>query len=335
MRLVHALRFLSVFVLIALLPTLAHSQINAPSPREGSINGTVTDTEDDPLPNATIVIQGDTPANRRTTTTNANGFFEINELTPGTYRVTTSAKNFADWHSQPLTLKPGQDLDVPDIALKIAGVQDSVTALYTPVEIATQQVHLEEEQRILGVIPNFYVVYTADAVAMTSKLKFQLALRSTVDPVTFLGVAFFSGIEQAAWTPDYVEGMKGYGQRMGANYADGVSDVLIGGAILPTLLHQDPRYFYNGHGTIKHRTLYAMAAPFICKGDNGHWQPNISSIGGDMASAGLSNLYYPQSNRGVGLTFTNAAISTGGRMVNALAQEFIIRKLTPKAKQQN
>jgi len=300
MRLVHALRFLSVFVLIALLPTLAHSQINAPSPREGSINGTVTDTEDDPLPNATIVIQGDTPANRRTTTTNANGFFEINELMPGTYRVTTSAKNFADWHSQPLTLKPGQDLDVPDIALKIAGVQDSVTALYTPVEIATQQVHLEEEQRILGVIPNFYVVYTSDAVAMTPKLKFQLALRS-----------------------------------MGANYADGVSDVLIGGAILPTLLHQDPRYFYNGHGTIKHRTLYAMAAPFICKGDNGHWQPNVSSIGGDMASAGLSNLYYPQSNRGVGLTFTNAAISTGGRMVNALAQEFIIRKLTPKAKQQN
>ncbi|MDR3736626.1 MAG: carboxypeptidase-like regulatory domain-containing protein [Acidobacteriaceae bacterium] len=332
MRLVHV-RILSILVLLAALPSLAYSQLNAPTPQTGSINGTVTDTEDDPLANAAIEIQGDTPANRRTTTTNANGFFEINELLPGNYRVTAAAKGFNNWASPPITLKPGQNLDIPDITLKIAGVTESVTALYTRVEIATQQVHLEEEQRILGVLPNFYVVYEQDAVAMTTKLKFQLAMRSTIDPVTFLGVAFFSGIEQLAHTPDYVLGAKGYGQRMGANYADGVSDVLIGGAVLPSLLHQDPRYFYNGHGTKTHRTLYAMATPFICKGDNGHWQPNVSSIGGDIASAGLSNLYYPQTNRGVGLTFTNAAISTGGRMVNALAQEFIIRKLTPKAKQ--
>jgi hypothetical protein len=332
MRLVHV-RILSILVLLAALPSLAYSQLNAPTPQTGSINGTVTDTEDDPLANAAIEIQGDTPANRRTTTTNANGFFEINELLPGNYRVTAAAKGFNNWASPPITLKPGQNLDIPDITLKIAGVTESVTALYTRVEIATQQVHLEEEQRILGVLPNFYVVYAQDAVAMTTKLKFQLAMRSTIDPVTFLGVAFFSGIEQLAHTPDYVLGAKGYGQRMGANYADGVSDVLIGGAVLPSLLHQDPRYFYNGHGTKTHRTLYAMATPFICKGDNGHWQPNVSSIGGDIASAGLSNLYYPQTNRGVGLTFTNAAISTGGRMVNALAQEFIIRKLTPKAKQ--
>jgi len=333
MRLVHAFRFFVLLVILAALPTLAYSQINAPTPQEGSINGTVTDTEDEPLPNATIVLQGDTPANRHTATANKDGFFEVNELLPGTYRLTINAKDFAEWTSPALTLKPGQDLGIPDIRLKIAEVMANVTALYTKVEIATQQVHVEEEQRIFGVVPNFYVVYAPDAVAMTTKLKFQLAFRSTIDPVTFLGVAFFSGIEQMSHTPDFVLGAKGYGQRMGANYADGVSDVLIGGAILPSLLRQDPRYFYNGKGTKKHRVLYAMAAPFICKGDNGHWQPNVSSIGGDLASAGLSNLYYPQSNRGIGLTFTNAAISTGGRAINALAQEFILRKLTPKAKQ--
>ncbi|HEY0306809.1 MAG TPA: carboxypeptidase-like regulatory domain-containing protein [Acidobacteriaceae bacterium] len=333
MRIVYVFRFLIFLAVFAALPTLAHTQINAPTPQTGSVNGTVTDIADDPLPNAKIVIQGNTTANRHTATANNDGFFEVNDLAPGTYRLTISSKDFADWTSPELTLKPGQDLDVPDIKLKVAGAVDSVTALYTKVEIATQQVHLAEEQRVLGVIPNFYVVYSPDAVSLTAKLKFQLALRSTTDPVTFLGVAFFSGIEQLAHTPDYVLGAKGYGQRMGANYADGVADVLIGGAILPSLLRQDPRYFYNGQGTKKHRVLYAMAAPFICKGDNGHWQPNVSSIGGDLASAGLSNLYYPQTNRGIGLTFTNAAISTGGRMVNALAQEFIIRKLTPKAKQ--
>jgi len=333
MRLVHVVRLFCGFLILAALPTLAHpQQINAPLPKEGSINGTVTDTEDDPLPGAAVTVQGDTPENRHTATTNSNGFFEINELTPGTYHVSVSAKDFVDWTSDAILLKPGQNLDIPDIALKV-GATESVTAVYTPAQIAIQQVHLEEEQRVLGVIPNFYVVYARDAVAMPVKLKFQLAYRSTIDPITFAGVAFFSGIEQASRTPDYVEGMKGYGQRMGANYADGVTDVLIGGAILPSLLHQDPRYFYNGQGTKLHRTLYALAAPFICKGDNGHWQFNVSSIGGDIASASISNTYYPTSNRGTDLIFINAGISTGGRMVNALAQEFIIRRLTPKAKQ--
>ncbi len=70
------------------------------------------------------------------------------------------------------------------------------------------------------------------------------------------------------------------------------------------------------------------AAPFICKGDNGKWEPNYSSIGGDLISGSLSNVYYPQVDRGVGLVLSTAAIGAGGRMVNALAQEFLLRKLT-------
>ena len=33
---------------------------------------------------------------------------------------------------------------------------------------------------------------------------------------------------------------------------------MIGGAILPSLLHQDPRYFYQGSGTKKSRALHAL-----------------------------------------------------------------------------
>jgi hypothetical protein len=76
---------------------------------------------------------------------------------------------------------------------------------------------------------------------------------------------------------------------------------MIGGAILPSLLHQDPRYFYQGTGTKKSRALHALSNSFVCKGDNGRRQPNYSSIGGDLASAAISNAYYPASNRGVGL----------------------------------
>ena len=82
--------------------------------------------------------------------------------------------------------------------------------------------------------------------------------------------------------------------------------------MLPSLLHQDPRYFYQGTGTKKSRILHAISNPFICKGDNGRWQPNYSSVGGDLASGAISNLYYPASNRGVGLVFGNALITTGG-----------------------
>src|SRR5262249_38128322 len=106
----------------------------------------------------------------------------------------------------------------------------------------------------------------------------------------------------------------------------------IGGAILPSLLHQDPRYFYQGTGSTGSRVRHALLSPFICKGDNGRWQPNYSSVGGDLASTALSNTYYPQSNRGPGLVFGNFAIGTAERMVSDLAQEFLLRRLTPSAK---
>jgi hypothetical protein len=110
---------------------------------------------------------------------------------------------------------------------------------------------------------------------------------------------------------------------------------MIDGAILPSLLHQDPRYFYQGRGTNKSRALHALPSPFVCRGDNGRWQPNYSTVGGDMASAAIANAYYPASNRGVGLFFGNFLINTGQRAAANLAQEFILRRLTPKATNQN
>jgi hypothetical protein len=147
--------------------------------------------------------------------------------------------------------------------------------------------------------------------------------------VSVAGAGVLAGINQAAATkPNYVQGAKGYGQRFGAAYAGGASDILIGGAVLPALLHQDPRYFYQGTGTKKSRALHAISAPFIAKGDNGRWQFNYSSIGGDLAAGAIANAYYPNVDRGAGLVFSSAAITTGGRIANALAQEFLLHKLT-------
>jgi hypothetical protein len=314
---------------------LPGQQIPASKPQSGSITGTVEDVNGGLLPGATVSIDGPAPSDHRTVTTNENGIFTLSDLWPAaSVKITVNAKGFAVWISPAIILTPGQFMDMTEIHLSLADVATTVDAIM-PEQLALQQVKAEEKQRVLGVIPNFYVVYDKNPMPLTTRMKYQLALKAVTDPVTIAGSALLAGIDQAADTPNYVQGLKGYGQRFGATYADGFTDIMIGGAILPSLLHQDPRYFYQGTGTKKSRALHAISAPFVAKGDNGQWQFNYSSIGGDLASGALSNLYYPVSNRGASLVFTGALISTGGRVANALAQEFILHKITNKAKDQN
>jgi hypothetical protein len=146
-----------------------------------------------------------------------------------------------------------------------------------------------------------------------------------------------AGVEQAQdHFKEYGQGAQGYGKRFGAGYADTVTSTFIGGAILPSLLKQDPRYFYKGNGSTGARALYAIANSVICKGDNRRWQPNYSSILGSLAAGGISNLYYPANDRnGAELTFENAAIGIGATAVSNLFQEFVIRKLTPSVRNNN
>jgi hypothetical protein len=308
-------------------------QVSAPKPQTGTIIGTVIDVNGGTVPGATVVLEGPSIPDHQRVETNDNGFFQLNHLNPGiSYHVTVSASGFADWTSPAVILKPSQNLELTSIRLRIAMAVTTVKAVLSTEELARQQVKIEETQRILGFIPNFYVVYDRNAVPLTPKLKFRLALKTWTDPVTFVGAAFVAAVDQAADTPDFGQGAKGYGQRVGANYADGLTDIMIGGAILPSILHQDTRYFYQGTGTKKSRTLHALSWPFVCKGDNGHLQPSYSGLGGYLASGAISNAYYPASNRGPGLVFSTTFIHIATDMANGILQEFILRKLTPIAK---
>jgi hypothetical protein len=212
---------------------------------------------------------------------------------------------------------------------------ESITVYASSEEIATEQFRIEEKQRALGIIPNFYVVYdSTNAVPLSTRLKFELAMGTALDPVTVAGVGVLSGVQQAGGTFNYAEGAKGYGQRFGANAATEFSDILFAGAVLPSLLHQDPRYFYQGTGTTSSRLRHALLSPFISRGDNGGTQFNFSSLGGDLASSALAETYYPGSNRGPRVVFGTFALGTGERVVSAVVQEFVLRKLTPSAKRQ-
>ena len=318
-----------VAIALAVPIHLSAQDVQSAELKSGSIVGTVTDVNGDPVPNATVRLKRADSDDSRTVVASENGFFEFHSLTPGLpYEISISAQGFADWTSPSLTLESDQYKIVPGIQLPIATAVTQIQVTYDAVQVATEQLKLEEKQRVFGIVPNFYVSYETNPAPLTSKMKFALALRVSTDPVTAAGVVLVSAARQAGDSLNYGQGWDAYGKRFGATAANGFTDIMIGGAILPSLLHQDPRYFYQGTGTTGSRMRHAMFSPFVTKGDNGKSQPNYSSLGGDLASAGIANLYFPSSNRGVGLVLGNFALGTAERIGAALAQEFLLSKFT-------
>ena len=336
---------LCLCILLWGVPALAQSPQTPPdsattagqllAPSAGSISGMVFDPSGAAVGGARVALTSEGQSPSEEMHSGDDGQFSFSNVAPGPFQLTIAAQGFA---TQTLsgTLHPGETL-TPRIGLILAAEKTEVQVVAPTFEVAEQQIKEEEKQRVLGFVPNFYVTYVPDAAPLNSRQKFELAWKSTLDPVTFLITGAVAGAQQANNSfSGYGQGAQGYGKRFGADYADALTNTFIGSAILPSLLKQDPRYFYKGSGSAKSRTLYAIANAVICKGDNGRWQANYSNILGSLATGGISNLYYPAQDRnGTALTFENAAIEIGASAAANLLQEFVIRKLTPNARTHN
>jgi hypothetical protein len=290
-----------------------------------TILGTVTDINGQPVEGATVTLKGLQVTDLRTVTTSALGFFEFDDVaTAISYHVTVSATGFAQWESPVIVLRAGQREQLDVGKLRIEEVHTTVTVSpESSDEIAVQQVKVEEKQRGFGIIPNFFTVYDPNPAPLTAKLKFDLSFRALRDPFTFAGVAMIAGAGQVTGRPAYGQGAKGYGERFGANYANQFTTILIAGAILPSLLHQDPRYYDQGSGTRTARALHAISNLFITKGDSGRTEPNFSSLGGDLASAAIASSYYPERNEEARTMLETFAINTAVHAAVRLLQEFV------------
>jgi hypothetical protein len=331
-------RFEAAFFLVALLAlagALAWGQPTPPAPAPlqaspGSISGTVFDQSGALVAGARVKLTFEDQSRNQETVSGADGQFAFSNIAPGAFQVTIAASGFAA-QTIPGTLQPGQNYIVTKIALAVAKNVTDVEVQLTQEEVAQEQIKVEEKQRVLGAIPNFYVTYESNPAPMTAKQKFGLAWKTSIDPVSFVLVGAVAGIQQGQDSFDgYGQGAEGYAKRYGASYADFVTGTFIGAAILPAVLKQDPRYFYKGTGTTRSRILYAMSSAVVCKGDNGRWQANYSNILGSFAAGGISNLYYPSDDRGATLTFENSLLGIGATAAANIFQEFVIRKLTPK-----
>jgi hypothetical protein len=324
-----------VFCCLTALPGVSAIQEAAGLPPEqtvATISGTVVDQNGNFLLAARVSLTRPGQTEEKTQESDGAGRFVFTAIPPGPFQLTVTGEGFAT-QQVPGVLHPGEVLEVPLISLPIAAATTEVRVSVTNYELAEEQVKIEEKQRVLGVIPNFYVSYQQDALPLRPKQKFELAWKTSIDPVTFAATGGIAGVQQAQNEfSGYGQGGHGYAKRYGAAYGDALIGTMIGGAILPSLLKQDPRYFYKGTGSTRSRILYALANAVICKGDNGHWQFDYSGILGALAAGGISNLYYPASSRnGAGLTFENTLIGIGGSGVGNLFQEFLVRKLTPHA----
>ena len=296
----------------------------------GSISGIALDVNGGIVPGAKITLTQQGPDTSMKTIAAADGSFTFSSLSPGVYRVTVEAEGLQTYQSSEITLQQGQTLQAPTIGLRLSETITSIDVTATQEEVAAAQVSQQVKQRVFGVFPNFYTSYIWNAAPMTSKQKFGLALRTTIDPVNILTIAGVAGAEQVHHSfPAYDGGIGGYGKRYTTRFSDVFFSRMIGSAILPSLFHQDPRYFYRGSGSTASRVLYAMSSAVIARGDDGRRQPNYSHLLGNLAAGGIANVYRPPSDRGVALTFETALVEAGVDAVGNVVREFLLRRVTP------
>jgi hypothetical protein len=293
-----------------------------------SVAGTVLDVSGAAVPGADVSLIPRDGTQSHTMVSEANGEFNFTKILPGSYFVIVNAKGFTLFTSAEFLVTVRQAYEVPNISLSVATA--NIEVLVRPTDlIAAEQIKAEEKQRLIGVIPNFYTSYIHDAAPLTWKQKFSLAVRGTFDPVSMIGVGMAAGMEQARNAyAGYGQGAEGYSKRFAAKFVDGRSSDFLTHAVFPSLLHQDPRYYYQGSGSVKSRFMHAVSSAFITRSDSGRTVPNYSFLLGDMSSGALSNLYYPPANRGAHLVFTNAAVGLAGRVGGNLFREFLPKRLT-------
>ena len=307
-------------------PSAASSAEASSQKASSSISGTVFDSNSNVIAGARVALAG---AVQREALSGSNGEFLFSDLPPGLYRLRVTSPGMGKTETSEFELLPAETRFLPRIVLPVASTAMEIRVTADPAELAEEQVHIAVEQRVLGVLPNFYSTYDWNAPALGAPQKFNLAYRSISDPVAFFGAGVLGGIEQGRGSfPGYGQGVRGYSKRFAAAYADDAIGRMLGSAILPSLFHQDPRYFYKGSGSKPSRAMYAIGAVFICRSDKGSWEPNYSHLLGSFAAGGISNLYYPAGSRGLSLTLVNGLIETAGNAGNNLLREFLFKGLT-------
>jgi hypothetical protein len=294
-----------------------------------AVEGTVVDPIGGAVAGAPVTLTTLDGSAVRAAATDADGEFTFGDVPPGVYLVHVELAGFMPFVTSPFTIAAdAQPVRLPRIELTIEGFSTSVVVRTTEA-VAEEQIKAQEQQRLVGIVPNFYVSYVSDAAPMTARQKLTLAAHETFDWTSFVGPSVGAAIDLSTNAhTGFGDGASGYGKRWAANFADNRTGDLLSHYVFATLFRQDPRYFYQGTGTIPSRLAHALSSVFVARSDRGTSMPNYAQIFGNIGAAALSNVYYPHSERGASLMVSNLAISLASRAAKAVTQEFLGKRLT-------
>ncbi|MFZ0743374.1 MAG: hypothetical protein WAM85_03165 [Terracidiphilus sp.] len=190
-------------------------------------------------------------------------------------------------------------------------------------EKAEEQLKQQEHQRVMGVMATFNTTRNKDALPLSPGQKFQLFFKSSTDPWPFFLAGVVAGIGQSEDSySEWGQGAQGYAKRFGAAYSDAFIGNFFGNAVLPSLMHEDPRYFQKGTGSAISRVLWAASSTVWCKRDRGGWGPNYANVGGNLIGAAIARVYYPASERTVSDTINDGLTVSAEGIVGAEVIEF-------------
>ncbi|MBV8052346.1 MAG: carboxypeptidase regulatory-like domain-containing protein [Acidobacteriaceae bacterium] len=286
------------------------------------------DANRDALPGARVTLAGKSGAPIRMLESGSNGEFAFTGLPADTYQLAVAAPGMISFVSSAICLH-GDETRLVSVRLSVFGGSSSVTVSGDKEQLAEEQVQIAVRQRIGGILPNFYSSYDWNAPPMQAKQKFKLSFRSMIDPVSLFITAGTAGVQQYRGTfPAFGGGIEGYAKRYGVGLADHVTGILLSKGVYPSIFHQDPRYFYRGTGSIRSRIFYAISAAVMSRGDDGRWKPSYSHLFGTFSAAGISNLYYPASDRGASLVLFNGLTGIGESAFKNLLREFVFKRIT-------
>jgi hypothetical protein len=180
-----------------------------------------------------------------------------------------------------------------------------------------------EDKRIFGVLPNYRTAEgSAPFMPITARQKYTIAVKDTFNYPSYGLAALFSGVSQLNDTnPSFGQGLKGYAHRFGTAVADQDLGNFMTEAILPSVLHDDPRFFRKGHGSVKGRIGYALTRVVVTRTDSGGSRFNTSEVLGNGIVASIGNFYYPDS-RGFGDTAQRMGTQIATDALSGVLKEF-------------
>ena len=297
----------------------------------GTISGTVVDASGASVAQVQVKLSLDGRAADREAQSTPTGEFSFANVPSGPYRLTFNSTGFA---LKAITgeLAADQTLVLPPTALAIDKVTNQLNVSQTQVEIAQEQINAAQQQRLLGLVPNFFAVYDRDAAPLNAKQKLQLTTKFWLDPSAFVINGAIAGVGQAQNTnKGFGQGAQGYAKRYGAGFVSFGTSLLLEKVVITSLAKQDPRYFVKGTGSNSSRAWWAISRTVVCRGDNKNFQFCYSNLIGRFGNGFVTRYFFPPSARdSSGVILRSSAIGLGFNAVGNLFQEFLAKKITRK-----